>query len=190
MDNGELKAYLETVIAKTNENNVNLFNSYKETTLMHVKTINFRLDELVDQGKIRNGRVEKNEDEIEETNKEIIKLKGLIDNGALHCKLIQEAKDRNEAKKDKKAIRNRWIIGTIIAVVSLSSGWLLKVNFTKNRMIPVELIYEKTDSTMYVPRMYLRGNGDQRYWEVSNFYIDIIKPKGIMKDLDVHKKDK
>lgn len=128
------------------------------------------IKELKDLMDAQEGRLVKKIDEVidkvEEQNHRIGKSEDAIIIASENCRFIQNA-------KEKRTIRNRWIIGTLLVVIGLISGMAWKVK--ENTKVPVELIYQKTDSTYVMPNLYIRKKGNQKYFEVHKVYIDIDK---------------
>lgn len=113
-----------------------------------------KLDEAIKTIKEQNSRIGKCEDNILERN--------------VFCSDVQ-------IEKERKIVQNRWIIGTLLVSCGLLSGLFYKTK--QHQEVPIELIYNKTDSTYAIPNMYFRRYGDNKYMEVNKFYIDIKEDK-------------
>lgn len=150
MTNKELEGYIDKMT-----------DSFKELNATFSGMINQRLDEIIRQNEIRNGRIEKNEDKMEV-------LDVAIAERSATCMIIQQTKERN-------VNRNRWIIGTLLVIIGLVSGMFYTTQ--ENNKVPIELIYQKTDSTYVIPNLYMRGQCDQKYFEVHKIYVDVNKEK-------------
>ena len=109
-----------------------------------------KLDEAIERIKLQNSRIGKCEDNILERN--------------VFCSDVQ-------TEKERKIVRNRWLIGTLLVAVGLLSGLFYRAK--EHQEVPVELIYRKSDSTFIMPNMYFRRYGDQEFLEVHKVYIDI-----------------
>lgn len=121
------------------------------------KVVIVKLNELIEHVKETNGRVRESE-------KNITDLQMQVAEGDNKCLFIQD-------EKNKKVIRNRWAIGTLLVIIGLLSGMFYKVK--EKQEVPIELIYRKTDSTYAIPNMYFRRPGDQEFFEVNKVYVDI-----------------
>ena len=118
---------------------------------------NARLDTIVKQNEVRNGRLDKVED--------------LVREGDLMCKYIQDEKVKAGRDKDNRIMNNRWFFGAVIAIVSIS---LMGINyFAKNKKekYPVEFYFQKSDSTLYIPKIYFRNTPPDTLREVSIEYF-------------------
>lgn len=133
------------------------FDAQEKLLKKEIGNTNDRLDAIIKQNEIRNHRIETIEQETEVIDKK-------LSNGTLFCKMIQK-------QKEDRIIRNRWIMGIIVVLLCAYIGWFTKKSTEK---IPIELFYQKTDSTFHVPRMYLRDkSGGLR--EVHVDYLNIKK---------------
>lgn len=121
------------------------------------KVVIVKLDELIEHVKETNGRVRKNEQDIND-------LQMQVAEGDNRCAFIQD-------EKEKKVIRNRWIIGTLLVVIGILSGMFYKTR--EKEPFPVELIYRKSDSTYIMPSLFFRKPGNQEFFEVHEVYVDI-----------------
>lgn len=125
-----------------------------ETRLL-IGDTNERLDTIVKQNEIRNHRIENSENNLEDTNK---KVNHIIDN----CAYIQEGK--------KKFIDWwKWSVLIVIMAMGLYFTWSKR----GANKVPVELFYQKTDSTLHVPRMYFRDEKTGALREVHMDYFNI-----------------
>ena len=120
-----------------------------------------KINEVHDTIKVQNSRIGKSETRLNEVELD-------INTRTIYCERVQDEKGR-------AVIRNRWIIGTLLVILGLLSGMFYKVK--ENNEVPVELIYQKTDSTYIMPSLYMRRQGGQEYFEVHKIYIDIAKEK-------------
>ena len=134
------------------------FEAQKELLETKIGDTNKRLDVIIQQNDIRNHRIDVLE---EQTN-----------NGNLKCQFIQESKENHKKEREKTLLRNRWLVGTILVVSWLYMTW---ISYKPTKKIPVELFFQKTDSTMHVPRMYLRDDKTGALREISIDYFDIQK---------------
>ncbi len=146
----------ERIVGHLRENNKNI-----NEKLMEIKD---DVREVKDHVKETNGKVAEHVKEIHELKLVDNEIKSMIDKGDNYCHYVQDSKTRN-------ARRNKWIITTLIALLALLSGTLYKNR--QDKMVSLELIYQKTDSTFVIPRMYLRQEGTNGYSEVHELYIDI-----------------
>ena len=110
-----------------------------------------KLDEIIAHQEKTNGRVGKAEDDI-------IEYVG-------RCNYIQDG-------KSKAIVRNRFIIGTLITIIGILIGVHYKSQ-QKPDKIPIEFIFQQTDTTYVIPKMYMRSHGQQEYREVHELYVDI-----------------
>ena len=142
----------------------NMIQDVKELNAVFAGHINRRLDEIIQQNKVRNGRLERCEEDMDN-------LRNIVCMGDEKCKFIQE-------EKNKKMIKNRYLITTIIAVTAfICTTALAIVKIRQQDKVPIELIYDKTDSTYIFPNLYFRSNGDQGFKEIHEVYVDIDKEK-------------
>jgi len=130
------------------------------------------IKELKDLMDAQEGRLVKKIDEVidkvEEQNHRIGKSEDAIIIASENCRFIQNA-------KEKRTIRNRWIIGTLLVVIGLISGMAWKVK--ENTKVPVELIYQKTDSTYVFPNLYFRSEGENKFKEIHQVFVDLKNDK-------------
>ena len=165
MDFEELKPLIqmiaeqeERIVGHLHENNKNI-----NEKLMEIKD---DVREVKDHVKETNGKVAEHVKEIHELKLVDNEIKSMIDKGDNYCHYVQDSKTKN-------ARRNKWIITTLIALLALLAGTFYKDR--KDGMVPLELIYQKTDSTYMMPRMYIRGANDESYLEVHELYLDLKK---------------
>jgi hypothetical protein len=115
--------------------------------------------EIRDTLKAQNGRIGKDENEL-------IEIK-------TNCIGIQREKLNHQKEIDKKTSRNRYIITTLIAVVAILSAVLIKTE--KDTKVPIQLIYDKTDSTFVFPHLYIKRGNESPFTEVHKLFVDIKK---------------
>jgi hypothetical protein len=115
--------------------------------------------EIRDTLKAQNGRIGKDENEL-------IEIK-------TNCIGIQREKLNHQKEIDKKTSRNRYIITTLIAVVAILSAVLIKTE--KDTKVPIQLIYDKTDSTFVFPHLYIKRGNEAPFTEVHKLFVDIKK---------------
>jgi hypothetical protein len=101
---------------------------------------------------IQNGRIKKTE-------------QGMIER-AVYCSDIQ-------LHKDKATIRNRYIITILVAFLGLISGFLYKSE--RNTKVPIEVIYQKDDSTYVFPHLFIKRGNESTFAEVNKLFVDIKK---------------
>lgn len=138
------------------------FEDQQKNIDLQFKNINDKLDEISKQNTIRNGRIEKNELRVAEVDNQFGQFK-------LKCENVQEGKKTAEKNQEKRAVFNRWLVGIIVAILLAYAGWLTKKSTAK---IPVELYYQPSDSTMRIPRMYIR---DGKSGQLNEVHIDYFK---------------
>jgi len=135
-----------------------------------IDATNERLDTIVEQNRIRNSRIEKGEEHIgkleKEVNGKIVEVETKVNNIIGRCSMIQE-------NKASRVISNRWFIGIALTLLTIFIMWTGR-KISRDQKIPVELFFQKTDSTLHVPRMYLRSD-DGALREVHVDYFDIIR---------------
>ena len=111
-----------------------------------------KIDEVITTVKIQNSRIGKCEDKIIERN--------------VFCQDIQ-------IEKERKVIRNRWIIGTLLVIIGILTGLFYKVEKAEQQPVPVQLIYKDTDSTYIFPNLFFRVPGKQAFTPIHEFFVDI-----------------
>lgn len=130
---------------------------------------NSRLDEIVKQNDIRNHRIEKTEGEVIAVKEDIHDIKQ-------GCEFIQKKKEEEKAEEKHAKIKRgewqRWLTIVLISILGIYITWFYKKEQNK---VPVELFFEKTDSTFHVPRMYFRDDKTGSLREVHIDYFDVKK---------------
>ena len=137
-----------------------------------------KIDEVITTVKNQNSRIGKNEDSI------IVVTE--------NCRFIQEEKGKAEIKKDKleerKISRDKWRVSTSLAAIAVLItvfGLWLNITYKKTQetlegienvkqgKVPIQLIFEDTDSTYKFPDLFMRKPGTQRFTPIHKLYFDI-----------------
>jgi hypothetical protein len=143
------------------------FTSQKELIELLIGNTNIRLDDIIKQNEIRNHRIEKTEEDV-------IEVKENIHDIQKGCAFVQEKKAEERAadahRKIKRGEWQRWLTIVLISMLGIYITWFYKRESNK---VPVELFFEKTDSTLHVPRMYFRDEKTGSLREVHMDYFDI-----------------
>ena len=138
----------QEIYAKLEDINVHLS---AHTTIMN-EVLKPQLDEIVEQNKIRNGRIQK--------------LVYKVVARDMICVAVQDGKIKRVNSFWK------WFSASLV-IAGIIAGILVK---TKRNVAPIEFYYQKNDSTVYIPKMYIRGDhGELR--EVSLDYFPEIKKR-------------
>ena len=147
----------------------NMIQDVKELNAVFAGNINRRLDEIIKQNEVRNGRLGKCEGRIT-----AIELELSSENGEEQG--TEKERARNAALRALTISKNRYLITTIIAVTAfVCTTAIAIVKIRQQDKVPIELIYDKTDSTYIFPNLYFRSNGDQGFKEIHEVYVDINK---------------
>lgn len=135
----------------------------EERIIRHINDVKAEVKEVKDHVKSTNGKVAEHVKEINALKIADEEIKNIIERGDNYCRYVQDSKQKNTR-------RNKYIITTLIAIIGVLGGMFYKVK--ENNKTPIELIYQKTDSTYVFPRLYLRSQESQGFTEIHKLYID------------------
>ena len=80
--------------------------------------------------------------------------------------------DIGKTKNKKMLVIYRWVITSLIAILAIVLSLLIHQD---NKKIPIQLFYEKNDSTLVIPKIFVRDEDNGELKEVSKLYYEFTK---------------